>query len=168
MFLFKNTKSKVKRVGMNMAVYGFAGIFVFMMLALCLPKIIANYISVLMVICSFVVIIGLLVSVVWFIYELTPYAIKKQIIKEQEINNKNIVYSCGVKIPGSLYEEVKLTKEDGVYYYHTLSMVDRFHAGGHKEKVPESCLVGEEIDKHKLLEYVAKNHSYMSTMDYYR
>ena len=89
-------------------------------------------------------------------------------IKEQEINNKNIVYSCGVKIPGSLYEEVKLTKEDGVYYYHTLSMVDRFHAGGHKEKVPESCFVGEEIDKHKLLEYVAKNHSYMSTMDYYR
>lgn len=66
MFLFKNVKSKLKRIGMNMAVYGFAGVFAFMMLAAFLPKIIANYVYDLMVISSFVAIIGSIISAVLF------------------------------------------------------------------------------------------------------
>lgn len=38
MFLFKNTKSLVKRIGMNMAVYGWAGAFISMFLSLLLDK----------------------------------------------------------------------------------------------------------------------------------
>ena len=70
MFLFKNTKSKVKRIGMNMVVYGFAGIFVLMMLAVVLPKIIANYVYVLTFVCSFSAITGAIISVVCFFVEL--------------------------------------------------------------------------------------------------
>lgn len=70
MFLFKNVKSKLKRIGMNMAVYGFAVVFAFMILAYFLPKIIANYVYDFMVISSFVAIIGSIISAVLFFIEL--------------------------------------------------------------------------------------------------
>ena len=87
MFLFKNTKSIMKRIGMNMAVYGFASVFLSMILAPFLPEIIANYIYVLMGICSFAAIIGSIISVIWFFVELfTP--IKPSKNDCQTIQNK--------------------------------------------------------------------------------
>ena len=70
MFLFKNTKSLVKRIAMNMAVYGFACAFTLMMLAPFLPEVIANYVYVLMVVCSITAIIGLIIAIVRFFIEL--------------------------------------------------------------------------------------------------
>ena len=42
MFLFKNTKSVVKRIGMNLAVYGFAGVFAFISLMWIVARVICG------------------------------------------------------------------------------------------------------------------------------
>lgn len=145
---------------MNMAVYGFACAFTFMMLALFLPEIIANYIYVFMVICSVAAIVGSIISVVWFIYELTSYAIKRK----THINDQNIIYSYGIKQPGSLFETVELKNENGNYYYVTLSMIDKWNGGGEKLPIPESFINNGQVDIEELLKYIAKKHSYMESM----
>ncbi|MBO5870710.1 MAG: hypothetical protein J6Q89_08175 [Clostridia bacterium] len=99
MFLFKNTKSRIKRIGMNMAVYGFASAFNVMILALFLPEVIANYVYVLMVVCSIAAITGSIISIIWFIYELTPYAINKQIKREINIESNSHKEDTALVLP---------------------------------------------------------------------
>ena len=70
MFLFKNTKSIVKRIGMNMVVYGFSGVLVLMILTMLLPEIIENYGFVLGAVFSVTVMIGSIFSIVGFFLEL--------------------------------------------------------------------------------------------------
>lgn len=70
MFLFKNTKSIIKRIGMNLAVYGFAGMAIIMCLASLLPESIEGYVYSLSVLCSVAAILGCMIATVWFFVEL--------------------------------------------------------------------------------------------------
>jgi len=70
MFLFKNTKSIVKRIGMNLAVYGFAGMAIIMCLASLMPESIEGYVYSLSVLCSVAAILGCMIATVWFFVEL--------------------------------------------------------------------------------------------------
>lgn len=71
MFLFKNTKSIIKRIGMNLVIYGLADTALAMMLALLLPQTMAGVVSILTVIGSICFILGCLLSVVGFLREIT-------------------------------------------------------------------------------------------------
>ena len=162
MFLFKKTKNLVKRIGMNMAVYGYCGGFVLMPLALYVPKVIAYYICCLTAVFSFVAIIGSVISVVCFFIEIFTYNPTKY---EQQ---KNIIYSYGIKQPGSLFESVELKLEEGAYYYITYSGTDRWHGAGEKLPVPEKFIKNNNVDIDNLLVYIANEHSYMESMKKYR
>lgn len=69
MFLFKNTKNLVKRIIMNVAVYGWIGVLVIMLLSIILPSSFHQIFYSLMVISSFSALIGTVVSIVWSIVE---------------------------------------------------------------------------------------------------
>ncbi len=94
MFLFKNTKSLVKRIGMNLSVYGFAGIPITILLIIFLPKTVAGYIYALTVIFSFALIIGLIISVVGFFTE-TVFITKHYKETDEQIKTRTKCSRCG-------------------------------------------------------------------------
>ncbi len=69
MFLFKNTKNLAKRIIMNIAVFGWIGVFVTMLLTIILPDNFHKIFYYLIVISSFSALIGTVVSIVWSIVE---------------------------------------------------------------------------------------------------
>ena len=81
---------------------------------------------------------------------------------------KKLIHSAGAHVMGQLYEEVNVELCDGKYYYATLSMTDRFHAGGHREEIPECFIVNGKLDEDSLLDYIAITHTYMDTLAYRR
>lgn len=81
---------------------------------------------------------------------------------------KKVIHSAGAHVMGELYEEVNVELCDGKYYYATLSMTDRFNAGGHREEIPEDFIVDGKVDEDSLLDYVATTHTYMDTLSYRR
>jgi hypothetical protein len=81
---------------------------------------------------------------------------------------KKIIHSAGAHIMGELYEEVSVEICDGKYYYATLSMTDRFNAGGHREEIPENFIADGQVDEDALLDYISVTHTYMNTLSYRR
>jgi len=81
---------------------------------------------------------------------------------------KKMIYSAGAHVMGGLYEEVNVEHCDGKYYYATLSMTDKFNAGGHREEIPEDFIVDGKVDEDSLLDYIAITHTYMDTLSYRR
>ena len=81
---------------------------------------------------------------------------------------KKVIHSAGAHVMGELYEEVNVELCDGKYYYATLSMTDRFNAGGHRKEIPECFIVNGKVDEETLLDYIAITHTYMDTLSYRR
>lgn len=81
-----------------------------------------------------------------------------------ETMHKRTIYSAGVHVHGALYEEVTVEIVDGKYYYTTLSMTDKFNAGGHREEIPKDFIINGRLDEQLLLDYIAVTNSYMETL----
>ena len=100
---------------------------------------------------------------------------KQQYLKSEDVyqkrdlqSYKKVIHSAGTHIMGELYEEVTAELCDGKYYYATLSMTDKFNAGGHREEIPKDFIVSGKVDEDSLLDYVAVTHTYMDTLSYRR
>jgi len=78
------------------------------------------------------------------------------------------IHSAGVHAVGSLYEEVAVKLQDGKYFYTTLSMTDKYNAGGHREEIPKNFFINDNLDESLLLDYVAIKHTYMETLSHRR
>ena len=89
-------------------------------------------------------------------------------MKTEPLLKQKTIYTAGVHVQASLYEEVNILWNEGVWYYTATSMIDRFNGGGTSGKVPECCLTDGEVDENRSLIHIAKTHSYMETMSRYR
>ena len=89
-------------------------------------------------------------------------------MKTEPLLKQKTIYTAGSHVQGSLYEKVNIVWYEGVWYYITTSMIDRFNGGGTSAKVPECCLTDVEVDENRLLIHIAKTHVYMETMSRYR
>lgn len=154
MFLFKNTKSKVKRIGLNISVYGLVGVLVLAILAALLPEDIASYVEILVGICFFAFVIGVVISIVC----LSCGPIRRDTDKkepETEIHNDEQPVICGAGDTDGLLEseepkadkqQVVEVNEAEIKAQEDCTKASPAHDNAHTNQVPARDKADEQLN----------------------